>query len=172
MKDGLVVFTAEPKPESTVTRTVMKDASAAMAAEVFSLIERLAGEGDGEEPSEGLFDKLLHQPSEVLLLVGPQSAGKTRLLKYLLLEARPRAPLRVLLVLFALSSSLSFLSSFFALFLYPLSSLASSFSLSSSAPFSAAMPGGKPPAPLALTPSATDLPPAPLKKKKKSTLSW
>ncbi len=59
MKDGVVVFTAEPKPESTVTRTVMKDASAAMAAEVFSLIERLAGEGDGEEPSEGLFDKML-----------------------------------------------------------------------------------------------------------------
>jgi ATP-dependent Clp protease ATP-binding subunit ClpC len=59
MKDGLVVFTAEAKPESTLTRTVMRDASAAMAAEVFSLIERLVGEGDGEEPSEGLFDKLL-----------------------------------------------------------------------------------------------------------------
>ncbi|HEX4048678.1 MAG TPA: ATP-dependent Clp protease ATP-binding subunit, partial [Elusimicrobiota bacterium] len=54
-----IVFKAEVKPVKDIPRASFKDASAAMAAEVFSLIERLAGEGDGEEPSEGVFDKLL-----------------------------------------------------------------------------------------------------------------
>jgi ATP-dependent Clp protease ATP-binding subunit ClpC len=54
-----IVFKAEVKPIKEIQRASMKDASAAIAAEVFSLIERLAGEGDGEEPSEGLFDRVL-----------------------------------------------------------------------------------------------------------------
>ncbi|MFI5362953.1 MAG: AAA family ATPase, partial [Elusimicrobiota bacterium] len=56
---GKIVFKAEVKPLKDTPRASLQDASAAMAAEVFSLIERLAGDGDGEEPSEGLFDKLL-----------------------------------------------------------------------------------------------------------------
>ncbi|HXT01423.1 MAG TPA: AAA family ATPase, partial [Elusimicrobiota bacterium] len=54
-----IVFTAEVKPAKDVARASLKDASALMAAEVFSLIESLAGEGSGEEPSEGVFDKIL-----------------------------------------------------------------------------------------------------------------
>ena len=54
-----IVFKADAKPIKDIARASFKDASAVMAAEVFSLIERLAGEGGAEEPSEGLFDKLL-----------------------------------------------------------------------------------------------------------------
>ncbi|MDE2510529.1 MAG: ATP-dependent Clp protease ATP-binding subunit, partial [Elusimicrobia bacterium] len=54
-----IVFKAEVKPVKDVPRASLQDASAAMAAEVFTLIERLVGEGEGEEPSEGLFDRLL-----------------------------------------------------------------------------------------------------------------
>jgi ATP-dependent Clp protease ATP-binding subunit ClpC len=54
-----IVFKAEIKPIKDIARVSFEDASKRMAAEVFSLIEGLAGEGDGEEPSEGLFDKFL-----------------------------------------------------------------------------------------------------------------
>jgi len=59
MKDGKVLFTAEEKPEKKIERSPVEGAAETVAAEVFSLIERLSGEGSGEEPSEGLFDKLL-----------------------------------------------------------------------------------------------------------------
>ncbi|MFI5345795.1 MAG: AAA family ATPase [Elusimicrobiota bacterium] len=54
-----IVFKAEVKPAKDIQRASLKDASASMAAEVFTLIEGLVGEGGGEEPSEGLFDRLL-----------------------------------------------------------------------------------------------------------------
>ncbi|NNN05170.1 MAG: AAA domain-containing protein [Elusimicrobia bacterium] len=59
MKDGKVAFAAEVKPIKDVERATVKGAAESVAAELFSLIERLVGEGVGEEPSEGLFDKLL-----------------------------------------------------------------------------------------------------------------
>jgi ATP-dependent Clp protease ATP-binding subunit ClpC len=54
-----IVFKAEVKPAKDIQRASLKDASASMAAEVFTLIEGLVGEGGGEEPSEGLFDRIL-----------------------------------------------------------------------------------------------------------------
>ncbi|MDE2491245.1 MAG: ATP-dependent Clp protease ATP-binding subunit, partial [Elusimicrobia bacterium] len=59
MKDGRVEFSAEKKPESAVERASIKDAAASVAAEVFTLIERLAAGEEAEEPSEALFDKAL-----------------------------------------------------------------------------------------------------------------
>ncbi|OGR98809.1 MAG: hypothetical protein A2V88_05915, partial [Elusimicrobia bacterium RBG_16_66_12] len=54
---GTIVFAAETKPMKTLDRSAVEGASRQAAAEVFALIERLVGEG--EEPSEGLFDKIL-----------------------------------------------------------------------------------------------------------------
>jgi len=59
MQDGKVVFAAEKKPVKDIPRSKIEGAAETMAAEVFSLIERLAGGDSGEEPSEELFDKLL-----------------------------------------------------------------------------------------------------------------
>ena len=59
--DGKIAFTATPKPEKNTARATIQGASEAVAAEVFSLIERLSGDGSGEEPSENLFDKLMRK---------------------------------------------------------------------------------------------------------------
>ena len=67
-----IVFKAEVKPAKDLQRATMKDASAAMAAEVFNLIERLAGEGDGEEPSEGLFDRILRSSRPAQAAAAPE----------------------------------------------------------------------------------------------------
>jgi ATP-dependent Clp protease ATP-binding subunit ClpC len=60
VKDGRVVFSAETKPAKDIPRSKIEGAAETVAAELFSLIERLAGGDEGaEEPSEGLFDRLL-----------------------------------------------------------------------------------------------------------------
>ena len=56
---GKIVFAAEAKPAKNIERAAFEGAARQTAAEVFNLIERLVGEGEGEEPSEGLFDKML-----------------------------------------------------------------------------------------------------------------
>ncbi|MBI4061264.1 MAG: AAA family ATPase [Elusimicrobia bacterium] len=58
---GKIVFEAGKKPEKNTARATVQGASEAVAAELFALIERLAGEGAGEEPSEGLFDRLMRK---------------------------------------------------------------------------------------------------------------
>ncbi|OGR46652.1 MAG: hypothetical protein A2X37_09875 [Elusimicrobia bacterium GWA2_66_18] len=56
---GRIVFVAEAKPMRTTDRSVVEGSARRVAAEVFTLIERLAGDGEAEEPSEGLFDKMM-----------------------------------------------------------------------------------------------------------------
>jgi ATP-dependent Clp protease ATP-binding subunit ClpC len=55
-ENGKITFAASKKPEKNTARTTVQGASEAVAAEVFSLIERLSGTGEGEEPTENLFD--------------------------------------------------------------------------------------------------------------------
>ncbi len=61
MQDGKVVFSAETKPFKEIPRDTVAGAAETVAAELFSLIERLAGGESAEEPSEGLFDRLLRE---------------------------------------------------------------------------------------------------------------
>jgi ATP-dependent Clp protease ATP-binding subunit ClpC len=58
-QDGKVTFRATPRPAKETPRASIKGASETVAAQVFKLIEQLAGEGEGEEPSEALFDKMM-----------------------------------------------------------------------------------------------------------------
>jgi ATP-dependent Clp protease ATP-binding subunit ClpC len=58
-QDGKVTFRATPRPAKETPRASIKGASETVAAQVFKLIEQLAGEGEGDEPSEALFDKLM-----------------------------------------------------------------------------------------------------------------
>ncbi len=59
MKDGKVVFTAEAKPAKDIERATVRGAAEAAAAEILGLIERLSAGESADEPSEGLFDKIL-----------------------------------------------------------------------------------------------------------------
>ncbi|MDD5301705.1 MAG: AAA family ATPase [Elusimicrobia bacterium] len=59
--EGKIVFAASKKPEKNTARTTVQGASEAVAAELFSLIERLSGGVDAEEPSENLFDQLMRK---------------------------------------------------------------------------------------------------------------
>ncbi len=54
-----VVFKATPRPAKVTPRAGITGASEIVAAQVFKLIEQLAGEGEGDEPSEALFDRLM-----------------------------------------------------------------------------------------------------------------
>jgi ATP-dependent Clp protease ATP-binding subunit ClpC len=58
-QDGKVTFRATPRPAKETPRASIKGASETVAAQVFKLIEQLAGEGEGDEPSEALFDKMM-----------------------------------------------------------------------------------------------------------------
>ncbi|MEK7390325.1 MAG: AAA family ATPase [Elusimicrobiota bacterium] len=55
-KDGKVVFHASPKPETNIPRATVQGASETVAAAVFKMIERLAQDGEGEQPGETVFD--------------------------------------------------------------------------------------------------------------------
>ena len=59
------MFEASKKPEKNTARATVQGASEAVAAELFSLIERLSGAGEGEEPSENLFDQLMRKARPV-----------------------------------------------------------------------------------------------------------
>jgi len=63
--EGKIVFAASKKPEKNTARTTVQGASEAVAAELFSLIERLTGTGEGEEPDENLFDQLMRRARPV-----------------------------------------------------------------------------------------------------------
>ncbi len=60
-ENGKITFAASKKPEKNTARTTVQGASEAVAAELFSLIERLSGTGEGEEPDENLFDQLMRK---------------------------------------------------------------------------------------------------------------
>ncbi|MEK7383960.1 MAG: ATP-dependent Clp protease ATP-binding subunit, partial [Elusimicrobiota bacterium] len=71
---GKIVFEAFAKPDKKLERAGIEGASRQTAAEVFALIERLVGEGEGEEPSEGLFDKMLRSARPVAPAQGAAKA--------------------------------------------------------------------------------------------------
>ena len=60
-ENGKITFAASKKPEKNTARATVQGASEAVAAELFSLIERLSGAGEGEEPTENLFDQLMRK---------------------------------------------------------------------------------------------------------------
>ncbi len=70
--EGKIAFAASPKPEKNTARATVQGASEAVAAELFALIERLSGDGTGEEPSENLFDKIMRKARP---MTGKSSAG-------------------------------------------------------------------------------------------------
>jgi len=75
--DGKIVFAASKKPEKNTARATVQGASEAVAAELFSLIERLSGAGEGEEPSENLFDQLMRKARLVTEKSSAGTAGGT-----------------------------------------------------------------------------------------------
>ncbi len=56
---GRIVFAAEAKPDKKIERSGVEGAARQVAAEVFALIERFVGDGEAEEPSESLLDKMM-----------------------------------------------------------------------------------------------------------------
>jgi len=58
---GKILFDASRKPDKNTARATVKGASEAVAAEVFSMIERLSGGESAEEPAENLFDQLMRK---------------------------------------------------------------------------------------------------------------
>ncbi len=75
--DGKIVFEASKKPETNTARTTVQGASEAVAAELFSLIERLSGGVDAEEPSENLFDHLMRKARPTAEKAGDASGTGT-----------------------------------------------------------------------------------------------
>ncbi|MBI2787463.1 MAG: AAA family ATPase [Elusimicrobia bacterium] len=76
---GKITFEASKKPEKNTARTTVQGASEAVAAELFSLIERLSGGVDAEEPSENLFDQLMRKalpPKETASAASASTAGE------------------------------------------------------------------------------------------------
>jgi len=60
-ENGKITFAASPKPDKNTARATIQGASEAVAAELFSLIERLSGAGEAEEPTENYFDQLMRK---------------------------------------------------------------------------------------------------------------
>ncbi|MDP3541471.1 MAG: AAA family ATPase, partial [Elusimicrobiota bacterium] len=79
--EGKIVFEASKKPEKNTARTTVQGASEAVAAELFSIIERLSGGVDAEEPSENLFDQLMRKslpPKEGASAAAAAATERTR----------------------------------------------------------------------------------------------
>ncbi len=79
--EGKIVFEASKKPEKNTARATVQGASEAVAAELFSIIERLSGGMDAEEPSENLFDQLMRKslpPREGASTAAPAASERTK----------------------------------------------------------------------------------------------
>ncbi|MCR4295814.1 MAG: AAA family ATPase, partial [Elusimicrobia bacterium] len=78
--EGKIVFEASKKPEKNTARATVQGASEAVAAELFSLIERLSGGLDAEEPSENLFDQLMRKslPQKEGAAAAPAASERTK----------------------------------------------------------------------------------------------
>ncbi|UPT76073.1 MAG: AAA family ATPase [Elusimicrobiota bacterium] len=63
VKDGGILFRAEPKPVKDVVKMSIQGAAESVAAETFKLLETLVSEGQGEEPSEAAFDAMMRRAS-------------------------------------------------------------------------------------------------------------
>jgi hypothetical protein len=75
--DGKIVFEASRKPERNTARATVAGASEAVAAEVFASLERLVATGEGEEPEENLFDRLMRKARPVSAEAKAKVSGST-----------------------------------------------------------------------------------------------
>ncbi|MBI3289105.1 MAG: ATP-dependent Clp protease ATP-binding subunit, partial [Elusimicrobia bacterium] len=74
--EGRITFTASAKPPKNTPRATVQGATEIVTAELFKLIEGLAGVGEGEEPTSELFDRLMRKARPAATAAAAGSAGE------------------------------------------------------------------------------------------------